>query len=98
MANRAGYTENRSEAGLYTSSELDDCAGNGFDWLAERLSYAEIKELNKDYFDTGGIDPASNIGVFNFKKGLKGRLATNGPLWSIGSNKLVVWFMRMFFL
>ena len=48
MANRAGYTENRSEAGLYTSSELDDCAGNGFDWLAERLSYAEIKELNKE--------------------------------------------------
>ena len=58
----------------------------------------KIKELNKDYFDTGGIDPASNIGVFNFKKGLKGRLATNGPLWSIGSNKLVVWIMRMFFL
>ena len=46
MPNRAGYTSERSEAGLYTSSELDACAGNGFDWLAERLSYNEVKELD----------------------------------------------------
>ena len=45
MPNRAGYTNLLWEAGLYSSSELDDCAGNGFDWLAERLSYDEVKEL-----------------------------------------------------
>ena len=47
MPNRAGYTDNKSEAGLYTALELDECAGNGFDWLAERLSYNEVKELNQ---------------------------------------------------
>jgi len=46
MPNRAGYTADRSEAGLYTALELDECAGNGFDWLAERLSYREVKELD----------------------------------------------------
>ena len=48
MPNRAGYTNERSEAGLYTSKELDKCAGNGFDWLAERLSYAEVSELTSE--------------------------------------------------
>jgi hypothetical protein len=37
MPNRAGYTTFQDEAGLYTSSELDDCAGNGWDWFAERV-------------------------------------------------------------
>jgi hypothetical protein len=45
MPNRAGYTDIKSEAGLYTSLELDKCAGNGFDWLAERLTYNEVKEF-----------------------------------------------------
>jgi hypothetical protein len=58
----------------------------------------KMKELNKIYFDTGGIDPASNIGVFNFKKGLNGRLTINGPLWCIGSNPLVELATRMYFL
>lgn len=35
--NRAGYTDYIREAGLYTALELDDCAGNGFDWFAERV-------------------------------------------------------------
>jgi hypothetical protein len=46
MPNRAGYTDIKSEAGVYTALELDQCAGNGFDWLAERLSYNEVKELD----------------------------------------------------
>ena len=57
-----------------------------------------MKELNKFFFDTGGIDPASNIGVYNFKKGLNGRLTINGPLWCLGSNSLVLWTTRMLFL
>ena len=56
----------------------------------------KMKELKKNYFDTGGIDPASNNGVFNFKKGLNGRLTINGPLWYIGSNPLIEWTTRMF--
>jgi len=45
MPNRGGYTDDRAEAGLYTALELNDCAGNGFDWLAERLSYREMEAL-----------------------------------------------------
>ena len=35
--NRGGYTELIHEAGVYTALELDECAGNGFDWFAERV-------------------------------------------------------------
>ena len=45
MPNRAGYTNERSEAGLYTALQLDECAGNGFDWFAERLSHEEMGAL-----------------------------------------------------
>jgi len=37
MPNRSGYTMNRHHAGLYTALELDECAGYGFDWFAERV-------------------------------------------------------------
>jgi len=39
MPNRAGYTTQIENAGLYTALELDNCAGNGFDWFAERIVY-----------------------------------------------------------
>jgi len=56
----------------------------------------KMSELKKKYFDTGGIDPANNYGVYNFKKGLNGRLAINGPLWFLGSNSLIDWAARIF--
>ena len=37
MPNRSGYTMDIRNAGLYTALELDDCAGNGYDWFAERV-------------------------------------------------------------
>jgi len=37
MPNRSGYTNDITMAGLYTALELDECAGNGFDWFAERI-------------------------------------------------------------
>ncbi len=43
----------------------------------------------KSYFDAGGIDPCKNAGVFNFKKGLGGNLAVNGPLWVAASNGIL---------
>jgi len=43
----------------------------------------------KTYFDCGGIQPSESMGVFNFKKGLGGRVAVNGPLWLAGSGSLV---------
>ena len=57
----------------------------------------KMKELGKNYFDTGGIDPTSNLGVYNFKKGLNGELVINGPVWCMGSNSLLVWLTRLYF-
>ncbi len=39
MPNRAGYTNDIREAGLYTALELEKCAGYGYDWFAERVEY-----------------------------------------------------------
>ena len=33
--NRAGYTEDKAEAGLYTGDDLEDCCGSLHDWVAE---------------------------------------------------------------
>ena len=56
----------------------------------------KMVELNINYFDTGGVEPSANIGVFNFKKGLNGKLALSGPLWCLGSNLFISKFARMF--
>ncbi|SFV10387.1 Acetyltransferase involved in cellulose biosynthesis, CelD/BcsL family [Methylobacterium sp. 174MFSha1.1] len=40
-------------------------------------------------FDFGGIDPAHNRGVYDFKRGLTRNVASSGPLWLYGRNRLV---------
>ncbi|WP_342352970.1 lipid II:glycine glycyltransferase FemX [Methylobacterium frigidaeris] len=40
-------------------------------------------------FDFGGIDPASNRGVYDFKRGLTRNVASSGPLWLYGRHRLV---------
>ncbi|WP_246101948.1 lipid II:glycine glycyltransferase FemX [Methylobacterium terricola] len=40
-------------------------------------------------FDFGGIDPANNRGVYDFKRGLTRNVASSGPLWLLGRNRLV---------
>lgn len=49
------------------------------------------RAAGKGYFDCGGINPsnATNIGVYNFKKGLGGRVAHNGPIWLYASSGLL---------
>ena len=39
--NRAGYTEVKGEAGIYSSDDLNDCAGHEGDWYASPLSFSE---------------------------------------------------------
>lgn len=40
---RAGYTKNAHEAGLYSAEELIDCAGSFGDWLLEPC-WIEVEE------------------------------------------------------
>lgn len=40
-------------------------------------------------FDCGGIDPAGNEGVFNFKKGLGARAVSLGPLWLFNRHRWI---------
>lgn len=76
------------------------CVDHVFDFLAAsaesaRNTYANYllvwemislaRESGRAYFDCGGINPAANIGVFNFKKGIGGRVALIGPIWVRGS-------------
>ena len=42
--NRAGYTNKLGEAGIYSGEDLDDCAGDGFDWVARPLFRKEMKK------------------------------------------------------
>jgi len=42
--NQAGYTGDRNEAGIYSSSDLDECAGDGKDWFAQPLYWNESGE------------------------------------------------------
>jgi len=51
----------------------------------------------KSYFDCGGINPSENMGVFNFKKGLGGRLNVNGPIWLNASSPIIKKITRLLF-
>ncbi|KTS26017.1 hypothetical protein NS228_01215 [Methylobacterium indicum] len=39
-------------------------------------------------FDFGGIDPANNRGVYDFKRGVTRNVASSGPLWLYGRSRL----------
>jgi hypothetical protein len=41
-SNKAGYTEVKGEAGIYSSEDLNQCAGFENDWYASPLSFSEI--------------------------------------------------------
>ena len=40
--NRAGYTDKRAEAGVYSGKDLDYCAGYEGDWYVTPLSFSEM--------------------------------------------------------
>ena len=64
------------------------------------LLYKLIESANseeKSHFDCGGINPGENMGVFNFKKGLGGRLAINGPIWLNASSNTIKKITRILF-
>jgi hypothetical protein len=56
----------------------------------------QVRDQIHSIVDTGGVDPAGNTGVYNFKKGLGGRLSLNGPLWVYGSGRIITSLCRAF--
>jgi hypothetical protein len=53
----AGYTEDRSMAGIYSGSDVEDCAGVRGDWVLEPLSSVERREAN-------GLPPLTGLEPF----------------------------------
>lgn len=49
----------------------------------------KARSLGLRSFDCGGIDPYNNSGVYNFKKGMNGKLSIVGPLWVYNKNNKV---------
>jgi hypothetical protein len=48
MPNRAGYTNDPEEAGIYSGIMIEDCAGCKGDWVLEPISRAERCPVNMD--------------------------------------------------
>jgi hypothetical protein len=46
MPNRAGYTNDPEEAGIYSGIMVEDCSGCKGDWLLEPISRAERFPVN----------------------------------------------------
>lgn len=47
------------------------------------------RALNCRVLDVGGIDPAGNRGVYDFKRGLTRNVVQSGPLWLYGRSRLL---------
>lgn len=52
LPDRSGYTPNLNQAGRYSGRELDDCAGDHFDWYA--LKYYLPKPEGQTTFTENG--------------------------------------------
>ncbi len=96
VAVRVGY--------FSTDHALDFLAASGEAAKNTYANYLLLKKMidlaaenGKKYFDCGGINPSGNIGVYNFKKGLGGRLAINGPVWINGSGGTIKKLGRLLF-
>jgi hypothetical protein len=57
---------------------------------------SRCEELGLARFECGGIDPSGNVGVYNFKKGLGGRLLMLGPLWIFSRSRILSLAARLF--
>jgi hypothetical protein len=80
---------------LASSSELAKNTYANYLLLFKLIELANLE--GKSYFDCGGINPSENMGVFNFKKGLGGRLAVNGPIWLNASGLLLKRIAKILF-
>ena len=47
LPNRSGYTTDEDEAGIYSLEDLEECAGDGWDWIARPLTRSQLGRLNE---------------------------------------------------
>jgi hypothetical protein len=59
--NQAGYTKDPSMAGIYSGSDIEDCAGCRGDWVLEPLSDKERREAN-------GLPPLTGLEPFEMPR------------------------------
>ncbi|MCF4127571.1 lipid II:glycine glycyltransferase FemX [Methylobacterium sp. SyP6R] len=62
---------------------------NGAAYLAVWCCLGRAAEAGHRVFDVGGIDPAANRGVYDFKRGFARHAVTSGPLWIYARSRLV---------
>ncbi|MFH6785816.1 MULTISPECIES: GNAT family N-acetyltransferase [Methylobacterium] len=63
---------------------------NGAAYLAVWCCLRRAAEAGYRVFDVGGIDPAANRGVYDFKRRFARQVVACGPLWIYGRSRLVV--------
>lgn len=80
MASRIGWVDGVTALDLLAASS--DAAKTTYaNYLALWALINRARERGARRFDCGGIDPAGNEGVYNFKKGLSGEPVALGRLW-----------------
>tara|TARA_Y100001936_G_scaffold41545_1_gene40111 strand:+ start:249 stop:497 length:249 start_codon:yes stop_codon:yes gene_type:complete len=47
LPNRCGYTTDEDDAGIYSLEDLDECAGDGWDWIARPLTRHQLEGLTE---------------------------------------------------
>lgn len=62
---------------------------NGAAYLAVWCCLVRAVEAGHRVFDVGGIDPAANRGVYDFKRGFARHAVTSGPVWIYARSRLV---------
>ena len=73
----------------FLAASSDGAKNNYANYVLIWSLIAKCEEFGLAFFECGGIDPSGNVGVYNFKKGLGGRLLTLGPLWIFSRSRFL---------
>jgi hypothetical protein len=73
----------------FFSASTERAKANGAAHIAVWSFIRRAGEEGCRVFDFGGIDPANNRGVYDFKRGLTRNVASSGPLWIYGRHRLL---------
>lgn len=88
VAVRVGYRCHNYVADFLAASS-EGAKNNYANYVLVWSLIARCEEFGLGFFECGGIDPSGNVGVYNFKKGLGGRLLMLGPLWIFSRSRFL---------